>query len=70
MNASLARDLWLFAQLIFKSGMMTGLLPAIVLGVCYEVFFGRPMAKVIPFPRKPMGPAPRPAVRVVRKSVA
>lgn len=71
MLESLARDLWLFAQVIFKSGMMTGLLPAVLYGVCYEIFFGRRLAKVIPFPRKPLGPWPRRrADREIRRRAA
>lgn len=68
MEESLARNLWLFAQLLFKAGMMTGLLPAMVMAACYEIFYGRKTGKLIPFPRKPQGPWPkRRADRVWRK---
>lgn len=61
-------NFYLFAQLLLKAGMMTGLLPGILGAVVYEVFFGSRLAKVIPFPRKPLGPEPgRRADRIWRK---
>lgn len=51
-------DLYYFAYAILKAGMMTCVLPGVVIGCCYEIFFGRHWAKVIPFPRKPKGPWP------------
>jgi hypothetical protein len=58
MEESLARNLFVLVQLLWKVGMMTGLLPAAVMVVCCELFYIRKTGKLIPFPRKPLGPWP------------
>lgn len=67
MHQSLARDLYYFAYAIVKAGLMTWLLPAVIIGVCYEVFFWRRSGVLIPFPRKAWR---RRAYRGIRRKAA
>ena len=51
MMESLARDLWILAQLLWKVGWMTGLLPGILLAALWLRYNEHlDQAKVIPFP--------------------
>jgi hypothetical protein len=58
-------NLWLFAQVIAKVAVITGFAPGIAVTLCYELFFRRRSARLIPFP-KPRGPQPQP--RAYRKA--
>jgi hypothetical protein len=47
MHQSLAWDLYYFAYAIGKAGVMTGLLPAVLIVIGYEVYLGRVSAALV-----------------------